>query len=220
VVFFAAMAVLPAAGAPFPMSTDLLSYEYALGANAVPAGVHADTWYPSWDADNNLYSSWTDGKVNNVTSGSGGYGHAMTGYATIVGDDPFSLVVQNVSTYKEPATPYGGRYPSFAWPGGAGLAVSFVLNVEEGAELSVTAGDARNEGRHEVSNEIMGSALPDLNDPATVGILLEMLAPKLHPGDEITLFKPGVWHIRIKRTGNLFTGSLGESVAQALLALE
>jgi hypothetical protein len=102
----------PAAGAPFPMSTDLLSYEYALGANAVPAGVHADTWYPSWDADNNLYSSWTDGKVNNVTSGSGGYGHAMTGYATIVGDDPFSLVVQNVSTYKEPATPYGGRYPS------------------------------------------------------------------------------------------------------------
>jgi len=71
---------------------------------------------------------------------------------------------------------------------------------------------------HEVSNEIMGSALPDLNDPATAGILLEMLAPKLHPGDEITLFKPGIWHIHIKRTGNLFTGSLGEAVAQALLA--
>jgi hypothetical protein len=73
---------------------------------------------------------------------------------------------------------------------------------------------------HEVSNEIMGSALPDLNDPATAGILLEMLAPKLHPGDEITLFKPGIWHVRIKRTGNLFTGSLGEALAQALLALE
>ena len=55
---------------------------------------------------------------------------------------------------------YGGRYPSFSWPGGAGLAVSFVLNVEEGAELSVTAGDPRNEGRHEVSNEIVGA--PDL----------------------------------------------------------
>jgi hypothetical protein len=73
---------------------------------------------------------------------------------------------------------------------------------------------------HEVSNEIMMSALPDLNDPATAGILLEMLAPKLHYQDEITLFKPGIWHIRIKRTGNLFTGSLGEAVAQALLALE
>lgn len=73
---------------------------------------------------------------------------------------------------------------------------------------------------HEVSNEIMMSALPDLNDPATAGILLEMLAPKLHSQDEITLFKPGIWHIRIKRTGNLFTGSLGEALAQALLALE
>jgi peptidoglycan/xylan/chitin deacetylase (PgdA/CDA1 family) len=55
---------------------------------------------------------------------------------------------------------YRGRAPSFAWPGGAGLAVSFVLNVEEGAELALTAGDHRNEGRHEVNNEIVGH--PDL----------------------------------------------------------
>ncbi len=33
--------------------------------------------------------------------------------------------------------------------------MSFVLNVEEGAELSVTTGDARSEGRHAVSNEIV-----------------------------------------------------------------
>ena len=71
---------------------------------------------------------------------------------------------------------------------------------------------------YEVSSEIMGSALPDLNDPATAGILLGMLAPKLHPQDEIIQFKPGIWHIRIRRTDNLFTGSLGEAVAQALLA--
>ena len=101
----------PPPGAPFAPSTDLLGYEYNLGANAVPPGVRADTWYPSWDADGNLYSSWTDGRVNNVSSGSGGAG-ATTGYATIVGDDPFALVVTNATVFAEPATPYGGRYPS------------------------------------------------------------------------------------------------------------
>jgi allantoinase len=55
---------------------------------------------------------------------------------------------------------YRGQYPHFRWPGNAGLAVSFVLNVEEGAELSLTAGDARNEGRHEVNHEVLGA--PDL----------------------------------------------------------
>lgn len=55
---------------------------------------------------------------------------------------------------------YRGRYPAFRWPGDAGLAVSFVLNVEEGAELSLTAGDERNESRHEVNHEVVGA--PDL----------------------------------------------------------
>ena len=55
---------------------------------------------------------------------------------------------------------YRGRYPQFRWPGNTGLAVSFVLNVEEGAELSITAGDACNEARHEVNHEVVGA--PDL----------------------------------------------------------
>jgi peptidoglycan/xylan/chitin deacetylase (PgdA/CDA1 family) len=55
---------------------------------------------------------------------------------------------------------YRSRVPDVRWPGGAGLAVSFVLNVEEGAEFAVTAGDPRNESRHEVNNEIVGA--PDL----------------------------------------------------------
>ena len=55
---------------------------------------------------------------------------------------------------------YGGRYPDFRWPGGAGLAVSFVLNVEEGAEMAIGAGDPRNECHHEVVREIAG--VPDL----------------------------------------------------------
>jgi peptidoglycan/xylan/chitin deacetylase (PgdA/CDA1 family) len=46
------------------------------------------------------------------------------------------------------------------WPGGAGLALSFVLNVEEGAELALSAGDVRNEAVHEVTHEVVGA--PDL----------------------------------------------------------
>jgi peptidoglycan/xylan/chitin deacetylase (PgdA/CDA1 family) len=66
---------------------------------------------------------------------------------------------------KQPANPrdfsgYRWQYPSMRWPGGAGLALSFVLNVEEGAELSLSAGDTRNEAVHEVTLEITGS--PDL----------------------------------------------------------
>ena len=44
---------------------------------------------------------------------------------------------------------YGGRPPKVRWPGGARVAVSFVVNFEEGAELSVSDGDERNEGAYE-----------------------------------------------------------------------
>jgi hypothetical protein len=97
---------------PFPQSTDLIDFEYNLGFNAVPPGIGADTWYPSWAADGNLYSSWTDGTVNGVRSSSTGETSATTGYATIIGDDPFNLTVVNVATYNEGAGPYQGRYPS------------------------------------------------------------------------------------------------------------
>ena len=40
---------------------------------------------------------------------------------------------------------YGGRPPHPQWPGGARIAVSFVLNVEEGAERSVEWGDGESE---------------------------------------------------------------------------
>jgi len=44
---------------------------------------------------------------------------------------------------------YGGELPAVRWPGGARLAVSFVLNFEEGGEFSVSDGDARNESVYE-----------------------------------------------------------------------
>jgi peptidoglycan/xylan/chitin deacetylase (PgdA/CDA1 family) len=55
---------------------------------------------------------------------------------------------------------YGNEYPDVRWPGEARLAVSLVLNVEEGAELAISAGDERNETVHEAVQPVEGA--PDL----------------------------------------------------------
>ncbi|MEO1293147.1 MAG: chitin deacetylase, partial [Pseudomonadota bacterium] len=55
---------------------------------------------------------------------------------------------------------YWGAEPPPPWPGGARLAVSFVVNVEEGAELSIAEGDERNEGRYEAAEEVKGAPDP------------------------------------------------------------
>jgi hypothetical protein len=94
---------------PFPRSTSLTGIRFT--------GRHsdyrlADTWYPSWAGDGNLYSPWTDGKVAGVPSGSGKGANAQTGHAVMVGDDPLHLVISNTSLPKvASALPYGGRYP-------------------------------------------------------------------------------------------------------------
>jgi peptidoglycan/xylan/chitin deacetylase (PgdA/CDA1 family) len=55
---------------------------------------------------------------------------------------------------------YANQYPNVRWPGQARVAVSFVLNVEEGAELSLASGDERNEAVHEAVQQVSGA--PDL----------------------------------------------------------
>jgi peptidoglycan/xylan/chitin deacetylase (PgdA/CDA1 family) len=55
---------------------------------------------------------------------------------------------------------YGNKYPDVRWPGETQLAVSLVLNVEEGAELAISAGDERNETVHEAVQQVEGA--PDL----------------------------------------------------------
>ena len=50
---------------------------------------------------------------------------------------------------------YGGRPPFADWPGGAPVAVQFVLNYEEGGENSVLHGDAASEA---FLSEIVGAA--------------------------------------------------------------
>ena len=55
---------------------------------------------------------------------------------------------------------YFGAEPAPCWPDGARLAVSFVVNVEEGAELSIADGDERNESRYEAVEEVRGAPDP------------------------------------------------------------
>lgn len=55
---------------------------------------------------------------------------------------------------------YANDYPEARWPNGARVAVSLVLNIEEGAEFALSAGDERNETIHEAVQKVEGA--PDL----------------------------------------------------------
>ncbi len=70
-----------------------------------------DTWYPSWAADGKLYSPWTDGFLNGVTSASWSGAKATTGHAAILGEDPLHLTFTDAGIYQGSAAPYSGRYP-------------------------------------------------------------------------------------------------------------
>ncbi|HEY9174911.1 MAG TPA: hypothetical protein VI136_21690 [Verrucomicrobiae bacterium] len=97
----------PPPDCPFPKSDRFVGLGFT-GRHAEYTG--ADTWYPSWAADGNLYSPWTDGTVNGMGAFSGGT-NAVTGHATILGDDPLRLVVTNQGVYASSPRPYEGRYP-------------------------------------------------------------------------------------------------------------
>jgi hypothetical protein len=97
----------PPADCPFQPSASITGVEFT-GRHA--EYTEADTWYPSWAADGNLYSPWTDGEVNGLSSGSGG-DNATTGHATITGDDPLKLSVINEGVFRSSPRPYEARYP-------------------------------------------------------------------------------------------------------------
>lgn len=71
----------------------------------------ADTWYPSWAEDGNLYSPYTDGGVGDDFAKSWLGPDANTGQAIIAGDNPQALKVTSLGLYLSSASPYGGRYP-------------------------------------------------------------------------------------------------------------
>jgi len=97
----------PPDGCPFPQSTDVTGIAFT-GRNA--AYTAADTWYPSWASDGNLYSPFTDGEVGPWPVSSNGV-LAATGQAKIEGDDPLNLEVVGLGATFGPPAPYGGRYP-------------------------------------------------------------------------------------------------------------
>jgi allantoinase len=51
---------------------------------------------------------------------------------------------------------YAGTPPAVRWPNGARLALSLVVNVEEGAELSLSMGDETNEPAYEINEGVEG----------------------------------------------------------------
>jgi len=92
---------------PFEQSKELVGILFT--------GVHsdyraADTWYPSWASDDNLYSPWTDGQTDGMNSSSGGP-DATTGQAVMIGNDPLDLKIKALGTTKGDPRPYEGRYP-------------------------------------------------------------------------------------------------------------
>ena len=109
----------PSADCPFEKSKELVAILFT--------GVHsdykvADTWYPSWASDGNLYSPWTDGSVPQPDGGrekssSNGYRkdgtrrQATTGQAVMIGDDPINLKIYSLGLTKGDPYPYCGRYP-------------------------------------------------------------------------------------------------------------
>ncbi len=73
-----------------------------------------DTFYPSWAADGNLYSPWTDGVTDGVRCSSGGdmKNGFRSGHAVMIGNDPLALEIRNTSPPKQSlGAPYRGRYP-------------------------------------------------------------------------------------------------------------
>ena len=58
---------------------------------------------------------------------------------------------------------YAGSPPHPHWPGGARVAVSIVVNFEEGAELLVTDGDPENEAVYEIEQPVIGQPNPAID---------------------------------------------------------
>jgi peptidoglycan/xylan/chitin deacetylase (PgdA/CDA1 family) len=58
---------------------------------------------------------------------------------------------------------YGGSPPDPGWPDGARVAVSFVVNFEEGAEYSIADGDDENEAVYEIEQRLVGQPDPAID---------------------------------------------------------
>ncbi len=112
---------------PFPKSDSITSFKLT---GRFKNYTNADTWYPTWADDDNLYSPWTDGYIldepeyipfddDKVEEGYPCnsldiFGRkAATAQGKIIGDDPMNLEVINLKPRIEASPkPYEGRYPA------------------------------------------------------------------------------------------------------------
>jgi hypothetical protein len=77
---------------PFERSKDIVAVAFTRNTIAY---TDADTWYPSWAPDGNMYSGWTDGEIGEESVHSNGK-NARTGNARIEGADPLHLTVTSL----------------------------------------------------------------------------------------------------------------------------
>ena len=63
------------------------------------------------------------------------------------------IAPSDISDYPRDLTGYGSKVPQADWPGGARIAIQFVINYEEGGENNVLHGDNASEAfLSEISN--------------------------------------------------------------------
>lgn len=115
----------PPADCPLPLSRDLTAIRFTGRHREY---TNADTWFPTWAADGNLYSPWTDGYIVDDAQEYRPFDEALPGYpcnsldyrgrkaataqARIEGDDPLALTILDLKPRVEASpAPYGGRYP-------------------------------------------------------------------------------------------------------------
>ena len=78
---------------------------------------------------------------------------------------------------------YGKEKPKILWPQENKIAVSFVVNIEEGAELSISSGDSQNEHVYEnnkikiFSNKIFSLLIVNKNQIHIKLIAIALITP-------------------------------------------
>ena len=102
----------PPADCPFKPSKDITGIAFTGKRSNYRV---ADTWYPSWASDGNMYSPWTDGstpRADGVMEGAASFGdRATTGQGIMIGDDPLNLKLHSLGITVGYTGSYQGRYP-------------------------------------------------------------------------------------------------------------
>ena len=124
----------PPKDCPFEPSTDIVGVALTMNYRHYRlknGNSYADTWYPTWAANDTLYSPWTDGVCPRLDgswdqSQSGHINYekekvynrnlklplqATTGQAVMVGNNPLDLHIYSLGTQNGDPAPYQGRYP-------------------------------------------------------------------------------------------------------------